>query len=48
MNTYLFAKLMRHVGHTISCVSYGDMENPVDVCIECEDCCEVLVDPETI
>lgn len=40
-------KLLRHVGHDIVCVTYGDSENPADVCIECEDCNEVLVSAET-
>lgn len=40
-------KLMQHVGHEISCVYYGDKENPHDVCIECEDCGEVLYSAET-
>lgn len=39
-------KLMAHRGHNIVCVSYGDWDDPADVCIECEDCCEVLVSAE--
>lgn len=47
MGNYMFEKLKNHVGHDIACVSYGDPENPSDICIECEDCCEVLVSAET-
>ena len=39
-------KLMRHRGHNVVCVSYGDWNNPADVCIECEDCNEVLISAE--
>ena len=35
--------LKAHVGHAIVCVAYGDVEDPVDVTIECIDCGEVLV-----
>ena len=36
-------KLMQHRGHNIACVSCGDCDNPADVYIKCEDCCEVLI-----
>ena len=36
-------KLAPHVGHEISCVTYG-LGKPVNVSIECEDCCEVIFD----
>ena len=39
-------KLKSHVGHNIVCVRYGDPEDPVDICIECEDCGQVLVSAE--
>ena len=39
-------KLMRHRGHNIECVCYGDWDDPADVCIECVDCNEVLVSAE--
>lgn len=44
---YMFDKLKPHIGHNIVCVYYGDKDNPADICIECEDCCEVLVSAET-
>ena len=43
---YMKEKLKRHIGHNVVCVCYGDPDDPVDVCIECEDCCEVLVSAE--
>ena len=39
----MWEKLLAHRGHEIECVSYGDWDDPVDVCIECVDCNEVLV-----
>ena len=39
-------KLLPHYGHKIVCVIYGDEDDPSDVCIECEDCGEVLVSAE--
>ena len=46
MRNHLFEKLMRHRGHAIECVSYGDWDEPSDVCIECTDCGEVLISAE--
>lgn len=43
---WIAKKLRPHIGHKISCVYYGDADNPADVCIECEDCGEVLVSAE--
>ena len=41
--------MKRHVGHQINCVYYGDSVNdPDDVCIECETCNEVLFSAETL
>ena len=41
--------MKRHVGHHINCVYYGDSVNdPDDVCIECETCNEVLFSAETL
>lgn len=45
-DSYLRKKLMPHRGHDIACVSYGDWDDPVDVCIECEDCGCVLISTE--
>lgn len=45
---HMYEKLRPHVGHDISCVTY--MENsdndPVDICIECNDCGCVLISAE--
>lgn len=39
-------KLMEHRGHHVTCVCYGEWDDPVDVCIECEDCGCVLISAE--
>lgn len=43
----MFERLKPHIGHHIVCACYGDSENPADICIECEDCNEVLISAET-
>lgn len=43
---WMYTKLKEHIGHDIVCVAYGDINDPVDICIECEDCNEVLVSAE--
>ena len=47
MKNYMYNRLKPHWGHHIECVYYGDPEDPVDICIECCDCNEVLVSAET-
>ena len=51
MSAFNYEELERHVGHNIVCVRYTDENNVVyNVSLECEDCCEVLLDfdnPET-
>lgn len=44
---YMFERLKPHIGHRVVCVYYGDKDNPADICIECEDCYEVLISAET-
>lgn len=44
MDNYLAKKLLQHVGHNIEIAVYGDGINIYDVCVECVDCNEVLVD----
>ena len=44
---FMYDKLKNHIGHNIVCVSYGDYHDPDDICIECEDCNEVLISTET-
>lgn len=47
MKNYMYEKLRPHIGHNITCVHYGKKnEGPVDICIECEDCNEVLISAE--
>ena len=48
MNRYIKEKLMAHRGHAIEVVSYGDWDNPADVCVECIDCMEVLISTEVL
>lgn len=45
-NMILWDVLLKHRGHNVSIVSYGDTDNPVGVCLECEDCGEVILDAE--
>jgi len=40
MSAFSYESLKAHVGHQIVCVEYGGY----NVAIECEDCCEVLLD----
>lgn len=42
----LWDVLSRHRGHKVDIVSYGDWDDPACVCLECEDCGEVVVDAE--
>ena len=43
----IYEKLKPHIGHNIVCACYGDPDDPVDICIECEDCNEVLISAES-
>lgn len=42
----LYEKLTRHSGHNVTIVSYGDWEHPANFSLECEDCCEVILDTD--
>lgn len=45
MAAHTFAELEDHIGHQIACVAYGsDPFDPDGVAVECETCCEVLLD----
>jgi len=46
LTNYMAQKLKEHIGHHISCVRYGSADDPDDICIECDDCYEVLVSAE--
>ena len=39
-------KLMEHRGHNVVIVTYGDYNNPQDVCLECQDCNAIILDAE--
>lgn len=43
MGVHQFNDLVRHVGHNIECVTYGEFSDE-NVALECMDCNEVLVD----
>ncbi len=36
--------MIAHVGHRVEVIVYGPKDDPDSVTIECEDCCEVVVD----
>ena len=42
----LWEILLVHRGHSVCIASYGPSDNPVAVCLECEDCNEVIIDAE--
>lgn len=42
----LWDLLLAHRGHKVSIVTYGDCGNIADVCLECDDCGEVILDAE--
>jgi len=46
MNDLLWNTLLKHRGHNVYICVYGDPVNPADVCLECEDCEEVVLDAE--
>lgn len=43
-NKLLWDILAKHFGHHVVIAKYGDTGDPEDVCLECEDCYEVLLD----
>lgn len=46
MNMILRNELKRHRGHKVNIVSYGNWDNPENICLDCEDCGEVILDAE--
>ena len=42
----LWDLLLKHRNHDVAIVTYGDPDAPADVCLECEDCGEVVLDAE--
>ena len=45
-NMLLWNTLKKHIGHNVSVVCCGNEDNPADICLECEDCGEVILDAE--
>ena len=45
-NMVLWDTLKKHIGHHVEIVYYGDTINPHDICLECTDCGEVVLDAE--
>ena len=45
-NMILWNEIKKHRGHNVNIVSYGDWDDPTDVCLECKDCGEVVLDAE--
>ena len=45
-DNYLWDKLAEHFGHDVRISVYGDVDDLADVCLECEDCNEVILDAE--
>lgn len=42
----LWNLLKKHIGHEVHVESYGDTGGVRDICLECEDCGEVVLDSE--
>ena len=42
----LWNLLNDHIGHNVEIVYYGDPNDPADICLECLDCNEVILDAE--
>ena len=40
----LWDMLKSHIGHQVCIAAYGDTDNPMDICLECEECGEVILD----
>ena len=38
--------LYKHRNHNVEIVRYGDDDNPSDMCLECIDCNQVILDAE--
>lgn len=45
-NLLLWNMLKEHIGHNVQIVAYGDPDDPADICLECKDCDEVILDAE--
>lgn len=45
-NSLLWDILAKHYGHHVYVAKYGGHDDPQNVCLECEDCGEVVLDAE--
>jgi len=45
-NNLLWDALKKHFGHSVEIAVYGNPKDPADVCLECKDCNEVILDGE--
>ncbi len=45
-NMALWKALEEHWGHNVRIVKYGDLDDPADICLECDDCGLVILDAE--
>ena len=43
---YLWQTLEQHIGHNVVISTYGKDSDIFDICLECEDCNEVLLDAD--
>jgi len=47
MNNEVLRDILKsHLGHNVEIAAYGDRDNPIDICLECTDCNEVVLDAE--
>lgn len=46
INMILWNELKKHREHNVRIVSYRNWEDPANICLECEDCGEVVLDAE--
>lgn len=45
-NAALWKALEEHWGHNVRIVKYGDLDDPANICLECDDCGRVILDAE--
>lgn len=45
-NAALWKALEEHWGHNVRIVKYGDLDDPANICLECDDCGLVILDAE--
>ena len=45
-NEVLWNILFKHRGHKVEIATYGNYNNPSDMCLECLDCNQVILDED--